>query len=424
MTKVLFTLLFFSLSFLLLDLYFWQALKSNFLLNFKDNQVAKTIYWLLSGLTLSIAIFTMYHYQNPDYSKQLILVRAFILIVYMAKFFACFPLVIDDIIRIFKWLIALFSNVQSNTSPVLPGGISRLDFLKNLSFVLGAFVFGIMSWGVIFGRFNFKKHRLDLKLNKWPQALNGLKIIQISDLHLGSFDSTKPIQEVVEIINKEEPDLIVFTGDLVNNLHWEADEFIPYLSKLKAKYGKYSILGNHDYGDYLGIDKRTESGRKQWQSNFDKILKTHKAMGFDLLLNENREIQISEHEFNLIGVENWGAGRFAKYGDLNKAIKGLNPERCNILLSHDPSHWEHEVLKHPFPIELQLSGHTHGMQFGIDLKNFKWSPVKYRYPQWAGLYSSENKHIYVNRGLGHIGYSGRIGIYPEISILNIFSSTS
>ena len=361
----------------------------------------------------------MLNYQNPESPKYLIIVRAVILSIYLAKFLACIPLFIDDILRIFRWLYAILFPVNDissgNTS------ISRLNFLKNLSFIIGSFVFGVMSWGIIYGRFNFKKHKLSIQLNKWPKELDGLKIIHISDLHLGSFTSTKPIKDVVEIINNEEPDIIVFTGDLINNSYWEADDFISDLSQLKARYGKYAILGNHDYGDYLGIDKNTQSGMNKWQSNFNNMIAIHDKIGFDLLLNENRIIEINGSAFNLIGVENWGAGGFAKYGDFSKSVKGLNSNLSSILLSHDPSHWEHEVLKHPFPIELQLSGHTHGMQFGIELGSFKWSPAKLRYPQWAGLYENKEQKIYVNRGLGHLGYAGRVGIYPEISILKIHS---
>ena len=421
MNKIVYNLVFFCLFFLFLDLYFWQALKSNFLFNFKSNQTAKVIYWTLSLSAISIMIYAMVNYQNPESSKYLILTRAFILSLYMAKFFACFPLLIDDLIRLFKWVTSFLSTTNASATGNVSQGISRLNFLKNLSFIIGSIVFGVMSWGIFYGRFNFKKHQLSIELDKWPQALNGLKIIQISDLHLGSFDTTKPIEEIVEIINNEQADIIVFTGDMINNSYWEADEFIPYLSKLKAKHGKFAVLGNHDYGDYLGIDKNTASGMNLWKSNFNNMLKIHEKIGFDLLLNENRKIEIMGNSFNLIGVENWGAGRFSKYGDFEKSIQGLDANKCNVLLSHDPSHWENEIINHPFPIELQLSGHTHGMQFGVELKNFKWSPAQLKYPQWAGLYTKDDKHVYVNRGLGHIGYAGRIGIYPEISILNIYS---
>ncbi len=419
MNKIIYNIVFFCVFFLFIDLYFWQALKTNFLFNLKTNTLLKAAYWVVSISTIPIMIYSMLNYQNPESPKYLIIVRAVILSIYLAKFLACIPLFIDDILRIFRWLYAIEFLAKDksggNTS------ISRLNFLKNLSFIIGSSVFGIMSWGIIYGRFNFKKHKLSIRLNKWPKELDGLKIIQLSDLHLGSFTSTKPIKDVVEIINNEKPDLIVFTGDLINNSYWEADDFILDLARLKAKYGKYAILGNHDYGDYLGIDKNTESGMNKWQSNFNKMIAIYDKIGFDLLLNENRKIKINGSSFNLIGVENWGAGGFAKYGDLNKSVSGLDSNLCSILLSHDPSHWEHEVIKHPFPLELQLSGHTHGMQFGIELGGFKWSPAKFKYPQWAGLYENKEHKIYVNRGLGHLGYAGRVGIYPEISILKIYS---
>lgn len=419
MNKIIYNIVFFCVFFIFIDLYFWQALKSNFLFNLKSNTLVKAIYWILSISTIPIMVYSMMNYQNPDSPKYLVLVRAIILSIYLSKFLACIPLFIDDILRVFRWLYAILFPVNDTSSGNT--SISRLNFLKNLSFIIGSFVFGVMSWGIIYGRFNFKKHKVSIKLKKWPKELDGLKIIHISDLHLGSFTSTKPIKDVVNLINDEEADIIVFTGDLINNSYWEADDFISDLSNLKAKYGKYAVLGNHDYGDYLGIDKRTESGMKEWQSNFNKMTAIHDKIGFNLLLNENKRIEIMGKAFNLIGVENWGAGGFAKYGDFSKSINDLNPNLCSILLSHDPSHWEHEVLKHPFPIELQLSGHTHGMQFGIELGNFKWSPAKLKYPQWAGLYENNDQKIYVNRGLGHLGYAGRVGIYPEISILKIYS---
>ncbi len=401
-------------------MYFWQALKNNFLFNFKSNSIAKITYWSISILTVVVLTYSMINYQNPASPKYLILVRTIVLSIYLAKFIACFPLIIDDFLRIFRWIYSLIRD--NNQSPnETKNTISRLHFLKNASLLIGSFIFGLMTWGMIFGRFNFKKHHISIKLKKWPKTLDGLKIIQISDLHLGSFTSTKPVKEIVELINKEEADLIVFTGDLINNSFWEADDYIDDLSKLKAKYGKYSILGNHDYGDYLGIDKRTASGKKEWDYNLKKMIEIHPKIGFDLLLNENKLINIGGSFFNLIGVENWGAGRFSKYGDLTKSIQGLNPNYSSILLSHDPSHWEQEVVKCPFPIELQLSGHTHGMQFGVELGNFKWSPAQLKYPQWAGLYENKAHKIYVNRGIGHLGYAGRVGIYPEISVLKIYS---
>ena len=201
----------------------------------------------------------------------------------------------------------------------------------------------------------------------------------------------------------------------MNNYYHEANPYINTLSKIKAKDGKFSILGNHDYCDYVMLKRSSQN----WKENFRKLLELEKKAGFDLLLNESREISKNNKKFNIVGVENWGAGNFNKDGDLDKAMKGVNEEFPTILLSHDPSHWREVVLKSRYNIDLQLSGHTHGMQFGIEIPGFKWSPVQYRYKEWAGLYKSNNKQIYVNRGLGHLAYAGRVGIMPDISILNI-----
>ena len=419
MNKVFYNIIFFLLFFLLVDLYFWQAFKSNFLFVLKSNSFGKWVYWIVAFSCVPLMAYAMYNYQNPESPKHLILIRAFILSIYLAKILACIPLLIDDFLRIFKliyqWIILLFSSSSSLSGEP----ITRLGFMKNLSLLIGSFMLSLMTWGIIYGRFNFKKHRIPIRIAKWPTVLKGLKVIHISDLHLGTFTSTKPIIDVVDLINDEKPDLILFTGDIINNSYWEADEFIPHLAKLESKYGKYAILGNHDYGDYLGIDKGTSKGRNLWDANFKKMTEIHKKIGFDLLLNQHKEISIKGSLFNLIGVENWGAGGFSKYGDLNKSVKDANPSLPSILLSHDPSHWENEVVNHSFPIDLQLSGHTHGMQFGIELGSFKWSPSQLKYPQWAGLYSQTKHLTYVNRGLGHLGYAGRVGIYPEISILEI-----
>ena len=217
------------------------------------------------------------------------------------------------------------------------------------------------------------------------------------------------------MINDEQPDIVVFTGDLVNNYYYEALPYIDTLKKIKAKDGKYSILGNHDYCDYVGWKRDS----KEWKNNFKELIKLEQEAGFDLLLNESRVISSGNNKFNLVGVENWGAGNFNKDGNLEKAMKNIVQDAPTILLSHDPSHWSEIVLKSLFNVDLQLSGHTHGMQFGIEIPGFKWSPVQYRYKQWAGLYQEGRSQIYVNRGIGHLGYAGRVGIMPDISILTI-----
>ena len=220
---------------------------------------------------------------------------------------------------------------------------------------------------------------------------------------------------LLEIINDEEPDMVVFTGDLVNNYYNEAIPYLDVLSKIEAKDGKFSILGNHDYCDYVMLKRDS----KEWKENFKGLLEVEKKAGFDLLLNESREISVGDNRFNIVGVENWGSGNFNKDGDLDKAMDNVVANIPTILLSHDPSHWSEVIVKSNYTIDLQLSGHTHGMQFGIEIPGFKWSPAQYKYKQWGGLYKDDGSQIYVNRGLGHLGYAGRVGILPDISILNI-----
>jgi len=293
--------------------------------------------------------------------------------------------------------------------------IQRLDFLKKSSLFISAALFSTLLIGMRWGRYHFKKNYTDIWIKNWPANLNNYKIIHISDLHLGSFNSVDKLNEVVDIINNEDADLVVFTGDLVNNYYSEAIPYIDTLNKIKAKHGKFSILGNHDYGDYR-IRNRDSS---EWQDNFNSLIKLEKKAGFDLLLNESRLVSVDGSIFNIVGVENWGVGGFSKDGDLKKAMSDVDDSIPTILLSHDPSHWSYVVQKSSYDIDLQLSGHTHGMQFGIEIPGFKWSPVQYRYREWAGLYNKNDFQIYVNRGLGHLGYAGRVGIMPDISILNI-----
>jgi predicted MPP superfamily phosphohydrolase len=273
-----------------------------------------------------------------------------------------------------------------------------------------------MLGGIIFGRYNFKLKHTDIKLNKFGTSFLGLKIIHISDLHLGSFNSIEKLNNVVDLINSEYPDIVVFTGDLVNNYYNEAVPYIDTLKKIKSKYGNFSVLGNHDYCDYVGWKR---SGEK-WKTNFNNMIEIHEKMGFKLLLNDSIIVNAGNSKINLVGVENWGAGNFNKDGDLSKAMLDVDNSIPTILLSHDPSHWTAEVLDFPKRIDLQLAGHTHGMQFGIDIPGIKWSPVQWRYKQWSGLYKDKsNKYIYVNTGVGNLAYAGRVGIMPEISVLNL-----
>jgi len=396
----------------LLDMYFYIGTVSvgNKLRNYK--LIFKIIYWLTSILVYAGIIYIVINYNKTTPSVRFndnVINSSLFFILFSAKLIGTVPLLIDDILRLFRYIFSFLSTASR------PYDINRLEFLKKSALVLSGTLFSTLLIGMKWGRYNFKKNYQDIFIRNWASSLDNYKIIHISDLHLGSFNDVAKLEEVVGMINEEKPDILVFTGDLVNNYSHEAIPYVDALKKIKAKDGKFSILGNHDYCDYVMLKRDS----KEWKNNFKDLLALEKEAGFDLLLNESREICLGDKRFNIVGVENWGAGNFNKDGDLDKALQNVDTNIPTILLSHDPSHWNEVVLKHQYNIDLQLSGHTHGMQFGIEIPGFKWSPVQYRYKEWAGLYKKDNKQIYVNRGLGHLGYAGRVGIMPDISILTI-----
>lgn len=300
--------------------------------------------------------------------------------------------------------------------PIHPNTLTRKDFLKKAGVIAAAIPFGTLLFGMVKTAYDFTIRKQKLKITNLPNAFKGLKIVQISDLHVGSFLDDEPIKKVVNLINEQKPDMIFFTGDLVNDISEEVLPFIDVLSQIKAPLGVFSILGNHDYGDYF-YQKDDLEGKKH---NYELMKKIHKKIGWKLLLNENVVLEKNNERIAILGVENWGTGeRFPKYGDLDQAKNGLLPNDIKLLLSHDPSHWEAKILPEHSDIAATFSGHTHGMQFGIEIPNFKWSPSQYLYNQWAGLYTSNLQQLYVNRGLGFIGYPGRVGILPEITVVEL-----
>jgi predicted MPP superfamily phosphohydrolase len=253
-----------------------------------------------------------------------------------------------------------------------------------------------------------------IESNDVPDSFNGYKIVQISDVHSGTFDSVDKVQKGIDIINAQGADLVLFTGDLVNNMATEIEPFIAAFDSIKSKDGKFSILGNHDYGDYI----KWESPEVK-EANLDRLIDNQGKMGFKMMRNSNERIERNGEFVNLLGVDNWGKPPFPQHGDLEKATKGITSDEFNILMSHDPSHWDYQIKQHDKDINLTLSGHTHGMQLGIDWLGIKWSPVKYRYRKWAGLYTENDRHLYVNRGFGFLGWPGRLGIWPEITSIEL-----
>ncbi len=410
----------FVISFLfLIDLYFYLGTISviNKLLSNKII-IYKLIYWFVSILIYIGIIYIFINYEKKTPSVRFnnnIIYTSIVFIFFISKLIGLIPLIIDDFLRILRGIFSFFYS----SLPIDSHGFTRLEFLRKSALIVSGTLFSTLLFGMTWGRYNFKKNFQDIFIDNWPADLEDYKIVQISDLHLGSFNNVKKLEEVVDIINAENADLVVFTGDLVNNYYYEAEPYVKTLERIKAKDGKFSILGNHDYCDYVMLRRSS----KEWKENFNRLLQLEKEAGFDLLLNDARIISVGDKGFNLVGVENWGAGNFNKDGDLKKAMSYVKNNKPTILLSHDPSHWSEVVLKSGYSIDLQLSGHTHGMQFGIEIPGFKWSPAEYRYKQWAGLYQEGSSQIYVNRGIGHLGYAGRVGIMPDISILNIKKRT-
>ena len=314
---------------------------------------------------------------------------------------------------IFRFLTASYHKIFGGTKEFsLP---ERRRFLSTLAMGIAALPFSALLYGMIKGKYNFKVLKYNLEFDDLPNSFDGYQITQISDVHSGSFDDREKIEYAINLINKQKSDVLLFTGDMVNNM---AEEMLPWkdlFSTLTAKDGKFSVLGNHDYGDYVSWE--TEEAKS---NNLNDLKNLQKDMGFDLLLNDSRYLQKGEDRIALIGVENWGRGGFKKAGDLKKAVSNVNKNDFKILMSHDPSHWEDQVLKDDYHYHLTLSGHTHGMQFGIEIPGWiKWSPAKWRYKYWAGVYEEMGQMINVNRGFGFLGYPGRVGIWPEITVITL-----
>jgi len=319
----------------------------------------------------------------------------------------------EDVFRLLTLVCKAIQNLFKTDKEKLtrPG---RRGFIRTTGLVVAGIPFASMLYGITKGKYNFRVNKVKLAFDNLPKAFEGFKIVQISDIHSGSFDDLQAIQDGIGLVNQQEADVILFTGDLVNN---DSREILPYINdfkELKAPHGVFSILGNHDYGDY-----------KQWNSEEEKIENMNllydfqREMGFKLLNNENATIRKGEDSIGIYGVENWGNPPFPQRGDLDRALIGKESEQFKILMSHDPTHWNKKVIDHPTHIDLTLSGHTHGMQFGVEIPGFKWSPIKYIYPQWAGLYKKKEQLLYVNRGFGFLGFPGRVGIWPEITLIEL-----
>ena len=404
---------------LAVDLYSFKGIK--LLASTIENNIIKygiyIIYWAVPLLLLSFLIYYRAlapFEREPAIFKNFFLLGGFFILFYVPKLvFIIFHLA-EDIIHIGKWIVQKISSEANGSISGQEHEISRAKFLTQIGIITAAIPFASILYGMAKGRFNFRISHEKLAFKNLPESFDGFRIIQISDIHIGSFYGHEgQVKKAVELINEQNPDLILFTGDLVNNFAEELNGWIPIFKQLKAKHGMYSILGNHDYGDYY--DWKDEDEKIQ---NLERIKQAFKEIGFKLLLNETSEIEVNNEKFALIGIENWGLPPFPQYGDLKLAMNGIEESGFKLLMSHDPSHWDAEVIKDT-TIDLTLSGHTHGMQFGINIGKKQWSPAKLKYPRWAGLYQEKNQYLYVNRGFGYIGFPGRVGMPPEITVIDL-----
>ena len=401
---------------LLLDFYVFQAVKMVCQsAGSKTRAFVFTSYWAIS--ILALLIFVMLPFLHLDnFSKGLrSTVFALIVAIFFAKFATAIFLLVDDIRRLLQWGAGKIFFSNSEGEKIQEGEtISRSVFLSWVGLVSGGGILASLVNG-FFNKYDYHVRRVPLAFQNLPQAFKGLKIVQVSDIHSGSLNNKAAVQRGVQKILDLKPDLILFTGDLVNNRADEMDVYKKVFNQLRATMGVYSILGNHDYGDYEQWDSLSHK-----QANLERLKNTHSEMGWKLLMNENVVFDRNGEKIALIGVENWSdKARFPKYGKLHDAYTGTEQIPFKILMSHDPSHWDAEVRPKYSDIDLMLAGHTHGMQFGVELPWLKWSPVQYVYKQWAGLYEEERQKLYVNRGFGFIGYPGRVGILPEITLIEL-----
>ncbi len=402
---------------LCIDLYSFQAIKT-ICQNLENGprKLVYSIFWIITGLAVIMVITSMFRHFITWPKAIRVYLTGFLMIIYVCKLIIVIFLLTDDLIRLGKWIYSLFSTKKEIIAPEHPQ-ITRSLFISQTALVVAAVPFAALVYGMIFGAFDYNIKRLKLAFANLPKSFNGLKILQISDIHIGSFVESKHLQKAVDMINAEKADIILFTGDMVNSKTEEVFPYVDVLKQIKAQMGIFCSLGNHDYGDYYQWDSKEEK-----VNNLAQLFEVYEKMGWDLLTNENRIITKNGESIAIAGCENWGASaRFPKYGDLAKTTQNIGNIPFTVLMSHDPSHWDAQVLNNPHKIDLMLAGHTHGMQFGVDTKLIKWSPVQYFYKEWAGLYRKGNQYLYVNRGLGFIGYPGRAGIRPEITIIELSS---
>lgn len=407
------TFLFFIVFFLVVDMYLFQAVLSvSQDMSPAWKKVIRYGFWVPTVLCVAALSWWMFSdpYRITSGMRNWILTGLFA--TYFSKTFGILFVFADDLQRGIRWIAGLFSGGGGESL----GGksIPRSEFLTKAAVIATAIPFGTMAYGIISGAHDYRVRRVKVKLPNLPAAFDGVRIAHISDIHAGSFYNKTAVQGGVEMLMKEKPDLIFFTGDLVNNQASEMKGYVNVFDKLKAPLGVFSVTGNHDYGDYHDWSSQAEK-----RKNFQDLIQVHKQMGYRLLMNENHIVRVGNDQLAILGNENWGGRGFTKYGKLAQAFSGTEEAPVKLLLSHDPSHWDAQVRPEFPEVNLMFSGHTHGFQFGVELGDIKWSPSQYAYKQWSGLYQDGGQYLYVNRGFGYLGYPGRIGMPPELTIVEL-----
>jgi predicted MPP superfamily phosphohydrolase len=396
----------------LIDWYVFNGLKT--LLSdsgIRTRRIILTSYILVSAVVVVMLLLTISKASKPPgmtpYHQW---VLSIFLTLLVSKVVFILVLFLGDIYRLISGLTNTVRKTPNNNGDYIP---SRRKLVSQAAVVLAAIPFTSFLYAMLKGKYDYKVHRHTLYFDDLPEAFDGFTITQLSDVHSGSFDNAEAVQRGIDLAKAQKSDLFVFTGDIVNNIASEIEPYIGHFSQLKAPYGQYSVLGNHDYGDYIEWNSPADK-----EANLEKLKSHHKSLGYRLLLDENLPIEKNGQKIVLIGVQNWGRG-FIQVGDLDKALQGVSKKDFKVLLSHDPTHWEEKVRYHPAHVHLTLSGHTHGAQFGVETDSFRWSPVKYRYLDWAGLAKENGRYLYVNRGFGFLAFSGRLGIWPEITVIEL-----
>lgn len=409
MSRIVF-LIILAVIYLLIDTYTYNGLKSVF-----TSKIYSIIYFGITAFFIFGLVRSIFFFQGFEGGVRPLwinLLMGLIFTIFVIKLLTVAMFLVYDVSRLIGGAYN-FASSRWGSAEVDKFIPSRRKSIGGIIAGIAAVPFAGFLYGITKGKYNYEVNKINLKFKDLPEKFNGFKLVQISDIHSGSYDSVEQVMKGVEMINELDPDMVVFTGDLVNSDKDEIDPFISTFKQIKAKHGKYSVTGNHDY--YGNRSKDSADRMSYW----DDFKKKHKDMDFRLMMNENETIERGGETIKLVGVENWGKGPFPRKGDLGKALADVKEEEFCILLSHDPTHWDEHTLKHPKKVHLTLAGHTHGMQFGLSALGIKWSPIKFRYKKWAGLYTEQEQHLYINKGFGFLGFPGRVGMWPEITEITL-----